>query len=109
MPLCGIGVWKFPIPLSFGFHHVTTPDPFRGRVGGRACRDSLIQTTRNCNCQDVCQAADYYIEELNTVLNTTVPKKIAGFFIEAIQGVGGVVQYPKDYMRRAYELGLNKK
>ena len=106
MPLCSIGVWKFPMPTSFGFHYASCPDPYRGRVGGRFCRDSLIQTNRHCDCIDAdhCQAADYYIEDLQTMMDSCLPKKIAAMFAESIQGVGGVVQYPKQYIKRAYEL-----
>src|SRR5699024_3214067 len=88
MPLCGVGVWKFPLPLNFGFQHITLPDPYRGRVGGKFCRDSPIQTTRSCECKDgeSCAATEYYIDEFKEVLNTTLPKRIAGFFAESIQG-----------------------
>lgn len=106
MPLCGVGVWKFPLPLSFGFHHATLPDPYRGRVGGKYCRDSPIQTTRTCDCRDAegCAATDYYIDELRDLFGATLPKRIAAFFAESIQGVGGTVQYPRNYLKRAYDL-----
>lgn len=109
MPLCAIGAWKFPMPTSFGYHHVSTPDPFRGRFGGLYCRDSIAQTTRYCDCisQDHCQATYEYIKDLEMVLDSTLPKKIAAFFAESIQGVGGVVQYPKKYIKKVYELGLS--
>ncbi|KAI7691642.1 hypothetical protein SSS_09615 [Sarcoptes scabiei] len=89
MPLCGLGVWKFPFPNSFGFTHVTNPDPYRGRVGGLHCRDSLVQTNRACDCKDSenCRAAEYYAEEFEIVLESTLPKTIAAFFAESIQGV----------------------
>lgn len=105
MPLCGIGSWKHSLPISFGIHHVTNPDPYSGRFGGSKCRDSLAQTTRECDCSpSQCYACDRYIEDFKDVLNTTLPKRIAGFFAESIQGVGGAVQYPKNFLKRAFEL-----
>jgi alanine-glyoxylate transaminase/(R)-3-amino-2-methylpropionate-pyruvate transaminase len=110
MPLCGVGNWKFSFPSSFGIHHTTNPDPYGGRIGGSFCRDSLIQTTRKCDCiSGQCLACDAYIEDLQILFNTTLPKRIAGFFAESIQGVGGVVQYPKDFLKRAFDLGLYEK
>ena len=63
------------------------PDPYRGVWGGRNCRDSPIQTTRSCNCENNhCQACDRYVEQLEEVLNYEVPKKkVAAMFIESIQ------------------------
>ena len=76
MPLCGVGSWKFPLPLSFGVHHVTLPDPYGGHVGGRHCRDSPVQTTRICDCDEIssnstvgCAATKYYIDEFKVNLN----------------------------------------
>jgi len=72
------------------------PDPYRGIWGGSRCRDSLVQPDRQCACAEgQCTASDKYIEELQEVLETSAGKQVAGFFAEPIQGVGGVVQYPK--------------
>ena len=104
--LCGIHSWKFSTPTYFNVHHTTNPDPYRGRFGGSNCRDSIIQTTRECDCDSgQCKACDLYIEDLQQLFDTTLPKKIAAFFAESIQGVGGVVQYPKQYLRIASDLG----
>ena len=104
--LCGIHSWKFITPTYFNVHHTTNPDPYRGRFGGSNCRDSIIQTTRECDCEaGQCKACDFYIEDLEQLFDTTLPKKIAAFFAESIQGVGGVVQYPKNYLKRASDLG----
>jgi len=105
MSLCGVGNWKHSFPNSFGVHQVTNPDPYRGRFGGAHCRESLVQTTRNCACSaGKCEASDKYIEDVEDLFNTSLPKKIAGMFVESIQGVGGVVQFPKDYLKRAQSL-----
>ncbi|RWS12041.1 hypothetical protein B4U79_05290, partial [Dinothrombium tinctorium] len=106
MGLTGISSWKFPLPTSFGIHHTTNPDPYRGKYGGKACRDSQFQVQRDCICApNECLACNHYIEDLQDLLNTIAPSKgIAGFIAESIQGVGGVVQYPKDFLKKAYQL-----
>ncbi|ELK31726.1 Alanine--glyoxylate aminotransferase 2, mitochondrial [Myotis davidii] len=53
------------------------------------------------NC---CQAKDQYIEQFKDTLSTCVGKSIAGFFAEPIQGVNGFVQYPKGFLKEAFQL-----
>merc|ERR1719427_2274500 len=80
------------------------PDPYQGEWGGSHCRDSPIQTDRSCACPpDGCVAGDAYLRQVQQVLDYNVPNKIAGFFAEPIQGVGGTVQYPKNYMQGVYD------
>ena len=108
------------------------PDPYRGIWGGKHCRDSPIQTTRTCNCSPgKCEASAKYVDQLEEVLRYSAPKgRIGGFFAESIQvfppkkffllnysinidldlmskGVGGTVQYPKGYLKSAFELIRN--
>uniref|UniRef100_A0A674MMX6 Alanine--glyoxylate aminotransferase 2, mitochondrial n=1 Tax=Takifugu rubripes TaxID=31033 RepID=A0A674MMX6_TAKRU len=81
------------------------PDVFRGIWGGSHCRDSPVQTIRECSCaQGHCMAKDQYISQLRETFATSVPSRIAAFFGEPIQGVGGAVQYPKNYLKEAFEL-----
>ncbi|CAF1588666.1 unnamed protein product [Adineta ricciae] len=96
----------FKRPYVPGSRVAMNPDPYRGIWGGRYCRDSPIQTNRSCNCsQDHCQASDRYVEQLEELLNYEVSKKkVAGMWIESIQGYGGTVQFPKGYVKRATEL-----
>lgn len=62
------------------------PDPYRGLWGGSNCRDSPVQTDRNCSCGvDECLACDMYINQLEETLIHSHPTKIAGFFAESIQ------------------------
>lgn len=99
--------WRFALPASMnGIHHVKNPDPFGGRWGGAKCRNSPVQTLRSCNCSDDrCCATDEYIDELNDVFKYTLPKgRVAGMFVESIQGVGGTVQFTRDYIKRAAEI-----
>jgi len=98
--------WKFNFANSIGTHHVMNPDPFKGLFGGSHCRDSPVQTLRSCGCppQGKCEAADGYLNQFDETFKYSLPKggKVAGFFAESIQGVGGSVQYPKGYLARAF-------
>nr|XP_033788810.1 alanine--glyoxylate aminotransferase 2, mitochondrial [Geotrypetes seraphini] len=103
--LSAMGFYKYAIANSFGCHTTMCPDVYRGIWGGSHCRDSPVQTTQKCSCSpDCCQAKDRYIEQLKEMLNTCVPKRIAGFIAEPIQGLGGVVQYPKEFLKEAYQI-----
>lgn len=46
------------------------------------------------------------MNQVQDVLVHSMPKggKIAAFFAESIQGVGGAVQFPKDYIKRTAEI-----
>ncbi|KAM4052751.1 alanine--glyoxylate aminotransferase 2, mitochondrial [Anomaloglossus baeobatrachus] len=100
-----VSAYKPGVALGFGCHTTMCPDVFRGIWGGSHCRDSPVQTTRTCSCSpDSCEAKDRYIEQLKDTLDTSVAKNIAAFIAEPIMGVGGVVQYPKGFLKEAYEL-----
>lgn len=110
------------------------PDPYQGIWGGANCRDSPVQTDRKCDCDiDHCRAGDLYYKQviiyllvinfaviaaylstlaiiinllqLKEVFKYSLPRgRVAAFFAESIQGVGGTVQYPKKYLKRAHAL-----
>ncbi|KAI1280446.1 Alanine--glyoxylate aminotransferase 2, mitochondrial [Halotydeus destructor] len=104
MGLCGIGSWKHQLASPLGVHHATNPDPFRGRFGGKNCRESAAQTSRQCACaKGSCDAENKYVEDFDDLLKSALPAKMAGFFVESIQGVGGIVQYPRHYVQRVHE------
>ncbi|XP_008833553.1 alanine--glyoxylate aminotransferase 2, mitochondrial isoform X1 [Nannospalax galili] len=103
--LSNVGSFKMELPSGMGCHSTMCPDVFRGPWGGSYCRDSPVQTIRKCSCvPDCCQAKEQYIEQFKDTLNTCVAKSIAGFFAEPIQGVNGVVQYPKGFLKEVFEL-----
>lgn len=104
--LCGVGGYKYHIPSGFGVQHAMNADPYRGPWGGGKCRDSPVQTTRQCRCtSDECEAASHYAEQVEDVLRHSVSRKrIAAFFAEGIQGVGGTVQFPKGYLQKVYKM-----
>ncbi|KAM3939309.1 alanine--glyoxylate aminotransferase 2, mitochondrial [Leptodactylus fuscus] len=100
-----ISAYKPGVANSFGCHTTMCPDVFRGIWGGSYCRDSPVQTTRTCSCSPgSCEAKDKYIEQLKETLETSAAKRIAGFIAESILGVGGAVQYPKGFLKEAYEV-----
>ncbi|XP_054733040.1 alanine--glyoxylate aminotransferase 2, mitochondrial isoform X2 [Anastrepha obliqua] len=108
MGLTALSTWRFPLPgVSNGIQHVMNPDPYMGIWGGAACRDSPIQTDRKCECSQEtgCLAGARYYEQLEEVFKYSLPRgRVAAMFAESIQGVGGTVQYPKGYIKKAAEL-----
>ncbi|KAK7114554.1 alanine--glyoxylate aminotransferase 2, mitochondrial-like [Littorina saxatilis] len=106
MGVTAISSWRYNTPTGFGIQQAMNPDVFRGPWGGAHCRDSPGQTIRPCDCPEgTCQACDNYVDQLDDVLKHSLPKdKCGAFFAESIQGVGGAVQLPKDYLKKAYEL-----
>lgn len=79
---------------------------FAGPWGGKNCRDSPIQTLRNCTCaSNNCQAKDKYLQQFQEIFTYNIPrKKLAAFFAESIQGVGGTVQFPRGYLKGVYDI-----
>nr|XP_046230201.1 alanine--glyoxylate aminotransferase 2, mitochondrial-like isoform X2 [Scatophagus argus] len=105
MGLTSNSPYKYPIANGSGCTHIMCPDVFRGLWGGSHCRDSPVQTIRECSCAPgQCMANDQYIEQLKETFATSVPSQIAAFFGEPIQGMGGAVQYPKNYFKEAFKL-----
>nr|KAF6354234.1 alanine--glyoxylate aminotransferase 2 [Myotis myotis] len=103
--LSNVGQFKMTLPGAVGCQSTMCPDVFRGPWGGSHCRDSPVQTIRKCSCApDCCHAEDQYIEQFKDTLSTCVGKSIAGFFAEPIQGVNGFVQYPKGFLKEAFQL-----
>ncbi|XP_076613850.1 alanine--glyoxylate aminotransferase 2, mitochondrial-like [Chaetodon auriga] len=105
MGLTSNSAYKYPVATSSGCTSTMCPDVFRGPWGGSHCRDSPVQTIRECSCaQGHCMANEQYIGQLKETFATSVPSRIAGFIAEPIQGMGGAVQYPKNYFKDAYKL-----
>lgn len=107
MGLTNLNTWKFSVPTGFGIHATMNADPYRGPWGGKNCRDSPIQTTRDCSCEPgQCEACDNYVNQVQDVLQFQAPKggKVAAFFAESIQGVGGAVQFPRDFIKRTVDM-----
>lgn len=86
MGITAHSTWKFNFPHSFGVHHAITPDPYRGIYGW-----------------DDPEAGRKYADDVADLIRFSTPGKVAAFFAETIQGVGGSVVYPDDYLGRVYE------
>ncbi len=86
MGLTAHRTWKYNVPHSFGVHHAVTPDPYRGAWG----RDD-----ENAGCK--------YAADVKSLIDHATSGQVAGFIAESIQGVGGCVVFPDDYLRHAYE------
>ena len=86
MGLTAHHTWKFNVPHSFGVHHALTPDPYRGQW----------------NRQDP-DAGKNYAADVKNLIEYATPGRIAGYIAESIQGVGGCVVFPDDYLKHTYE------
>ena len=86
MGLTAHSTWKYNYPHSFGVHHAIAADPYRGPWG-----------------RDDPDAGANYAADIQNLIQHATPGKVAGFFAEAIQGVGGSVVYPDGYLKHAYE------
>jgi alanine-glyoxylate transaminase/(R)-3-amino-2-methylpropionate-pyruvate transaminase len=85
MGLTAHSTWKYNYPHSFGIHHAVAADPYRGPWG---MKDP--------------EAGRKYAEDIQSVIRYATPGRVAAFFAESIQGVGGSVVYPDGYLEHAY-------
>jgi alanine-glyoxylate transaminase/(R)-3-amino-2-methylpropionate-pyruvate transaminase len=86
MSLTAHSTWKYNVPHSFGVHHAITPYEYRGAYG-----------------YEDPDAGRKYADDVKSLIDYATPGKVAGFIAESIQGVGGVVSYPTDYLGHVYE------
>jgi len=85
MGLTAHSTWKFNYPHSFGIHHAVNADPYRGPWG-----------------HDDPNAGTKYAADVADLIDMATPGRIAGFFAESIQGVGGSIVYPDGYLKAVY-------
>ena len=86
MGLTAHGTWKYNYPHSFGIHHALAPYPYRGPWPG-----------------DDPKAGEKYAADIKNLIDYATPGRVAAFFAESIQGVGGYVVFPDGYLQRAYD------
>ncbi len=86
MGLTAHRTWKFNVPHSFGVHHAISPDPYRGSWG-----------------RDDPDAGYKYAADIKSLIDHATSGDVAAFIAESIQGVGGCVVFPENYLSRAYE------
>ncbi|KAF7634866.1 hypothetical protein Mgra_00005758 [Meloidogyne graminicola] len=97
------GNWKQPLPCNFGILKLKCPDS-RGPWGVGKCRDSPAESKNCCKCKGECKAFNTHMDELRDCLEYDFSHSSgpAAFIVESIQGIGGAVQYPKNYLRSAF-------
>ena len=86
MGLTAHSSWKYNYPHSFGIHHAVNADPYRGPYGW-----------------DDSEAGAKYAADIQNLIEHSTPGRIAAFFAESIQGVGGTVVFPDGYLKATYE------
>lgn len=106
--LNGIGEWKHKLTIG-GIHHVTNPDCYRGRYGSVNCRESMsddIKKDEECSCCNQNSLnCNLYVEDFENDLKSLIGKdNFAAFIVESIQGVGGTVQYPRNYLKKVAKI-----
>jgi alanine-glyoxylate transaminase/(R)-3-amino-2-methylpropionate-pyruvate transaminase len=86
MGLTAHRTWKFNVPHSFGVHHAIAPDPYRGawRRGDP-------------------HAGYHYAADVKSLIDHATSGQVAAFIAESIQGVGGCVVFPENYLKHVYE------
>ncbi|MEP2775323.1 MAG: aspartate aminotransferase family protein [Luteolibacter sp.] len=85
MSLTSHSTWKYPVPPMPGFQHLKSPHPLWGPIP-----------------YDTPDAGKKYAEEVRDIIRFGTSGKVAAFIAEPIQGVGGSVPYPSDYLTHAY-------
>ncbi|KAL2645411.1 hypothetical protein R1flu_012998 [Riccia fluitans] len=83
MGLTAHSTWKHNVPQGFGVHHVLNPNPYRGPFGADGTK---------------------YADDVTNVIESSTPGKVAGFFAETIQGVGGAVELAPGYLAPVYDI-----
>jgi alanine-glyoxylate transaminase / (R)-3-amino-2-methylpropionate-pyruvate transaminase len=84
MGLTSHHTWKFNVPHGFGVHHAVAPDLYRGRW-----------------TED--DPGFLWADEISDLIAHGTPGRVAGFIAESVQGVGGVVVYPRGYLAAVYD------
>ncbi|MCP5533679.1 MAG: aminotransferase class III-fold pyridoxal phosphate-dependent enzyme [Akkermansiaceae bacterium] len=86
MALTSHHTWKFNVPHSFGVQHARMPDMYRGPFG-----------------KDDPEAGRKYADDVADLIRFGTSGRLAAFFAESIQGVGGTIVFPDGYLKHAYE------
>ncbi len=85
MSLTSHHTWKYAVPPLPGFQHLKAPHPVWGPIP-----------------YDTPDAGRLYAEEIKDLIKFGTSGKVAAFIAEPMQGVGGTVPYPEDYLTHAY-------
>jgi 4-aminobutyrate aminotransferase-like enzyme len=87
MSLCGHGTWKFRGQPQTAVVYAAEPYCYRCPFGA---------TRGKCNFECA--------QDIKNVIETTTHGKIAAFIAEPIQGVGGFIDPPVEYFKRAHDI-----
>lgn len=106
MGVTSLPPYRYNTPIPSNIYHAVNPDVYQGLWGGSRCRDSLVQTTRKCDCSaDNCLASEMYYKQFADIFKYSLPLgHLAALIVEPIQGVGGAVQFPKGFLKKAFDL-----
>ena len=85
MGLTGIQSWKHPVPQGNSILHAVSPHPYR----------SLFSGTPE-------EIATKSVQDLENLIMTSTPGRVAAFLCEAVQGVNGASHGAFNYLREAY-------
>lgn len=86
MALTAHHTWKYNVAHNIGVQHALLPDRYRGPWG-----------------YDDPQAGPRYAADVLDLIRNGTSGKVAAFFAEPMQGVGGVVEMPPGYLKSVYE------
>jgi alanine-glyoxylate transaminase / (R)-3-amino-2-methylpropionate-pyruvate transaminase len=80
--ITGISGFRHNVPLLGGIQFTAVPDQYRGIHG---------------------EGVEPYLADLDRTIHFGTSDKLAGMFIEPVQGYGGIVHIPKGYIKGAQE------
>lgn len=99
--LTSLHTWR-PMQVESPIRHTVCPDPYRGIYGGS--RSGLAHDISTPHCADPKKAGKIYAQDVKETILHGTNAKIAGFWAEGIQGVGGTVQFPEGYIDEAFKI-----
>lgn len=80
--LTGIGGFRHNVPLLGGIQFAPNPDQYRGVHG---------------------EGVQPYLDDLDRLIHHATSGRLAGMFVEPVQGYGGIVPLPDGYLNGAFE------
>ncbi|XP_047358353.1 alanine--glyoxylate aminotransferase 2, mitochondrial isoform X2 [Vespa velutina] len=103
-----LSTWKYAIPQPPGHIHVFNPGLQKYLSCDSKCKDCSVPGVKDtCNCsKDECVLFQKYLDEFEDIFRYSLPRKrgVAAFIAESIQGIGGVIQYPRLFLKNVYEI-----
>ena len=85
LALTAHSTWKFNVAGGGGVQHAVLPDTYRGPWG-----------------RDDAGAGRKYADDVKDLIQYGTSGKVAAFIAESVQGVGGTIVFPNDYLKNVY-------